>query len=135
MSDDSVEVVAGIIRSGDRFLITKRPEEKHLGGYWEFPGGKLKAGENPEDALRRELKEELQVSSVVHDREHETTYHYDDRTVHIRFYSCTISEDAQPRPAECEQLQWVTAGDLTTYPFPPADRELLERLQERAQNQ
>lgn len=60
-----VEVVAAVVERDGRYLITRRPEGTHLAGLWEFPGGKLLPGEKPEDALRRELKEELGVGAAV----------------------------------------------------------------------
>jgi 8-oxo-dGTP diphosphatase len=62
----AVDVAVGVLMQGDQFLLTSRPEGKVYAGYWEFPGGKLEAGESVEQALRRELQEELGITSARH---------------------------------------------------------------------
>ncbi len=130
MNKEIIDVVAGIIRREDDYLVAKRPEDTHLGGYWEFPGGKPEPGESDRQALRRELQEELAIQSTVEDPFFETTHSYDERIVQLRFYHCSIPDTSSPEPVECERIRWVHVTDLPELRFPPADRELLSALQD-----
>ena len=108
-------------------MIAQRPLDKHLGGLWEFPGGKLEAEESYPDCLVRELQEELgvdvQVGSMIAAVEHQ----YPEKCVRIQFYRCTL-RSGEPRPLECADLEWVTAEELSQFVFPPADAGLLNQL-------
>jgi mutator protein MutT len=120
-------IVAAIIRRDDRILITKRPDNVHLAGLWEFPGGKVEAGESLEAALQREIREELEVDISV-DRELFSVEHdYPDRSVHLHFFNCTILR-REPQPLGVADLRWVQTAELVDFEFPPADVELIRRL-------
>lgn len=119
-------VVAAVIERDGRFLVTLRPEGTHLGGMWEFPGGKIAPDENHQDALRREIREELDTEVHVHDLVHMTTFRYGDQTVCLYFYRCTLA--GTPRPILGQQMRWASPGEVATLPFPPADAELIRRL-------
>jgi mutator protein MutT len=121
-----VAVVAAVIEHGGRFLLTRRQEGAHLAGLWEFPGGKIGAGESHSDALRRELVEELNTDVVVHDLVLETTHTYPDRTVTLFFYRCDLLGVATPMIGQ--QMEWVAKAELSALPFPPADDELIKKL-------
>ena len=123
---DPVEVVAAVIRRGGRYLITRRLDGAHLAGLWEFPGGKTLPAEKPEDALRRELREELGVDASVGDLIEAVTWTYPEKTVSILFFHCTAL--GEPCPQERQEMLWVEAADLPRYAFPAADRRLVERL-------
>jgi 8-oxo-dGTP diphosphatase len=123
---DPVEVVAAVIRRGSRYLITRRRDGAHLGGLWEFPGGKTLPGEKPEDALRRELREELGVDPSVGDLIDAVTWTYPEKTVRILFFHCTAL--GEPCPQERQEMLWVEAAELSRYAFPAADLQLVERL-------
>lgn len=127
----SIEVSAGLIFRGHELLITQRLAGSHLAGLWEFPGGKREPGETFEDCLRRELEEELGITVVVHDLMESLTHSYPEKTVHLRFFRCTLAEPtAEPRPLGCQAVQWVTQKTLADYQFPAADARLLAQLQD-----
>src|SRR5262249_9763509 len=84
----TIVVVAAVIDAGGRFLVTRRPSGVHLEGVWEFPGGKCDPGEPLHDALARELREELGVSSRAGDEIFSTTHAYPDRTIELHFFRC-----------------------------------------------
>ena len=119
-------VVAAVIEADERFLVTRRQAGVHLAGMWEFPGGKIDRDEPHAAALRRELREELDVEVDVGERMYHTVHAYDDRTVELHFYRCGLK--GEPRPLLGQQMRWVPRGELATLGFPPADTELIEML-------
>jgi 8-oxo-dGTP diphosphatase len=122
-----IEVAAGIVTRAGRYLVTQRAADKHLGGYWEFPGGKRKPGEAIADALQRELAEELGVEAEVGERVLLVPWTYPDRRVVLHFHHCRIGN--QPVEArEGQAIRWVRPAELATLPLPPADAALVERL-------
>ena len=121
-------VVAAIIERDDAFLLTRRQRGVHLEGLWEFPGGKIDAGETHAQALVRELREELGVDVDVNELRFHTTHEYDDRTITLYFYDCELR--GTPRPLLGQQMRWVPRDELATLGFPPADRELIRMLTE-----
>ena len=125
----SIEVSAGLIFRAGKLLITQRRPDDHLGGLWEFPGGKREPGETFEQCLVRELREELGVEVLVGELVEELTHDYPEKTVHLRFFRCTLADiRAEPRALHCHAFAWVTRNELTGYQFPAADARLLERL-------
>jgi 8-oxo-dGTP diphosphatase len=124
-----IDVVAGVIRGTDgRFLITQRLPDDTLGGYWEFPGGKVDPGEEPRAALVRELREELGIETEIGAEVHRVVHAYPDRDVRLFFYEARIIS-GEPQKLEVADLRWVTTAELMDYQFPEADRPLLEQLQ------
>jgi 8-oxo-dGTP diphosphatase len=123
---DPIEVVAAIVRRGDRYLITRRLEGTHLAGLWEFPGGKVSPAEDPGEALRREMREELGVEISVGELMETITWAYPEKTVRLLFFRCEVR--GEPRPQERQEMLWVEAAELSRYRFPDADRTLVERL-------
>ncbi|ALA58729.1 Mutator MutT protein [Nitrospira moscoviensis] len=124
-----VEVAAGLIHHAGRYLIARRKPGVHLAGYWEFPGGKREAGESFEDCLRRELFEELSVRIDVPVPYRIIRHEYPEKTVKLHFYRCAI-EAGQAAPIECAEIRWVLPEELPRYKFPPADRIIIEALQQ-----
>jgi len=125
---DVIEVVAALIQDGEgRYLITRRRDGSHLAGMWEFPGGKREPGEALEDAMRRELTEELSASFGVGEKVETVRWEYPERTVVIHFYRCRL-ESGTIEPLESQAMDWVAAERLRELDFPPADRELIARL-------
>ena len=122
-----VEVVAAIVRRNGKILITRRLDHVHLGGLWEFPGGKVEAGEGLEVALQREISEELGVKIRI-DNEFFTVEHdYVTKSVRLHFFHCTIVE-GEPAPLAVADLRWVRPNELSRFDFPPADSELIATL-------
>jgi mutator protein MutT len=122
----NIAVVAAVIEHDDRFLLTRRQDGVHLAGHWEFPGGKVGAGESHAAALRREIIEELDTDVVVHELVLETTHAYPERTVTLFFYRCDLL--GLPKPMLGQHMEWIPRGELPALLFPPADDELIRTL-------
>jgi mutator protein MutT len=122
----TLAVVAAVIEHANRFLLTRRQEGVHLAGHWEFPGGKVGAGETHAAALRREIIEELDADIVVHDLVLETSHTYPERTVTLFFYRCDLL--STPKPMLGQEMEWIARGHLSSLQFPPADDELIRLL-------
>ena len=119
-------IVAAVIEKDGAFLVTRRQQGVHLAGLWEFPGGKIDEGETHAAALVREIREELDADVDVGDLVFEVSHAYDDRTVALYFYRCTLR--GTPRPLLGQEMRWVPRVDLATLGFPPADEELITLL-------
>lgn len=122
-----IDVSAGLIFRNRKLLITRRYTDSHLGGLWEFPGGKREADESFEICLARELREELGVEVSVGDLIESVTHSYPEKTVHLRFFKCRLVNH-EPQPLGCATCAWVGPDELSNFPFPPADARLLGRL-------
>lgn len=122
-----IDVAAGLVFRAGQLLITQRRPGDHLGGLWEFPGGKLEPNETFEHCLIRELREELGIEVTVGRQIEEITHAYPEKTVRLRFFHCTLAT-GEPQPLHCLALAWVTRQTLPTYQFPAADAQLLDRL-------
>lgn len=120
-----------VFRAG-KLLITQRRPQDHLGGLWEFPGGKREPGETFEQCLRRELQEELGIDVGVGKLVETITHRYPEKTVHLRFFRCTLLRH-EPRAIGCHALAWVGPEQLAQYEFPAADGRLLQMLRERVE--
>lgn len=121
-------VAAGVVMRGEQILICQRKAGVHNGLKWEFPGGKLEAGEAPEAALVRELREELAVDAAVTGVCDVLFHRYPDRDVLLLFYYCRIADDAAPMPLDCNNIAWLDLPKLLTLDLADADREFAERL-------
>ena len=122
-----IEVCAAVILHQDKVLITLRPEDKRLGGYWEFPGGKIEAGESPQFALVRELHEELDIEIVVGALLETVDHHYEWGTVRIFAYLCTW-ERGEIKHLEVADHCWVAPENLLNYDILAADQPIIEKL-------
>jgi 8-oxo-dGTP diphosphatase len=125
-------VVAGALLDGSgRVLIAERPPGRHMAGRWEFPGGKLAAGESPEQALRRELAEELGVTVRTMDFVMTLEHAYVDRNVRLLFF--TVDDfDGTPQGLDGQRLRWVPIGPLQDADILEADLPFIRALQRRA---
>lgn len=116
-----IAVAGGVVRRGDRILIYKRPEGKRYAGLWEFPGGKLEEGESPEEALARELREELalevRVGGVLDALR--------EGDILLLFYECFTEGD--PVEQEMGEARFVKPEELKGYEFAPMDTRFLKR--------
>jgi len=123
-----IEVAAGLLFRDGQLLITQRRPQDHLGGLWEFPGGKREPAETFEQCLRRELQEELGIEVGVGRLIDEISHTYPEKSVHLKFFRCTLVS-GEPQPIDCHALAWVTQAQLREYEFPAADVQLLEMLE------
>jgi 8-oxo-dGTP diphosphatase len=121
-------VVAAVLQGGDgRFLLARRRPGSHLAGLWEFPGGGVEEGEAPEDALIRELSEELGVRIAV-TAPVTFAWHRDSvLTVLLLFYRASIVSGV-PHGREGQEVGWFAASELADLPTPPADARLVAQL-------
>ena len=122
-------VAAALVDGAGRVLVTQRPEGKALAGLWEFPGGKVEAGERPEDALVRELGEELGITVTAADLAPLTfaSHAYPDAHLLMPLYVCRRWQGAA-RSCEGQPLRWLKPHDLRDLPMPPADEPLIPAL-------
>ena len=118
-----------MIFRGGKLLITRRHANAHLGGLWEFPGGKREPDETFEQCLVREIREELGVEISVGKLFESVTHAYPEKTVHLKFFVCRL-ERGEPQPLGCEAVKWASKSELADYEFPAADAELLEKLRD-----
>ena len=124
-----IPVAAGIFRKGDTILLARRRPNKSLGGFWEFPGGKVEEGERPQDALQRELWEEMQVSVQVGELIVEHVHQYDGFAIRlIAFYVTT--QDEIKSSTDHDRVEWVDLKSWEEYPVSPADIPVLSALVE-----
>lgn len=122
-------VACALIDADSRVLIARRPEGKAMAGLWEFPGGKIEAGERPEDALIRELDEELGITTQAPCLAPLTfaSHAYDDFHLLMPLFVCRRFSGA-PQAKEGQTLKWVRPKALRDYPMPPADAPLVAHL-------
>ena len=118
-------VAAGTLRDGKVMICQRRPDA-HNGLKWEFPGGKIEAGESPEAALARELREELDLNVRVGRIMDAVCHRYADRDVLVLFYDCRILSGS-PRTVDCNAVAWAGPEEIRSYDFAGADRAFVER--------
>ncbi len=122
-------VACALVDADRRVLIAQRPEHKNMGGLWEFPGGKVEAGESPEAALIRELKEELDIDTREACLAPLTfaSFSYEKFHLLMPLYVCRKWQGS-PQTLEHTALKWVRPQRLRDYPMPPADEPLVAHL-------
>lgn len=124
----TLEVTAAIIRQNGKFLICQRSAEKNCGLLWEFPGGKIEAGENGEQRIVRECQEELGIALSVERKL--TDIKYPTHIVRLHFYLCSIAAGV-PEKKEHNALVWITHGEIDQHEFCPADKEFIRALSKK----
>ena len=129
MGTNVIEVAAGLVFRDSKLLISKRHDDAHLGGLWEFPGGKRHARESFEACLARELREELGIEIEVGELIEQLTHDYPDKSVLLRFFRCQWRRH-EPQPIGCQDFVWINREDLARYSFPAADARLLLKLRD-----
>ena len=126
-----IVVSIALINNENEILLSKRPEEKHLSGFWEFPGGKVEEGETPEKALVREVKEELNIdinNKCIAPLSF-SEFDYNNFQLLLLLYICR-RWDGEPMSMENNRLEWVKPNMLRDYKMPPADDALIYCLQD-----
>ncbi|MDJ8840402.1 DNA mismatch repair protein MutT [Streptococcus oralis] len=127
MSKKIINVVAAAIEKDGKFFCAQRPEGKSLGGFWEFPGGKLENGESPEQALIREIKEELNSDIEILAYINEASYDYDFGTVNMKTYHAKLIS-GNLELLEHQNSTWLLPTQLPTLNWAPVDRPAVELL-------
>jgi 8-oxo-dGTP diphosphatase len=126
-SPEIFQVAAGVIVQDGKYLITRRYDDSHQGGLWEFPGGKREEGETLVECLRREIKEELDLEVEVGQLLRKVCYAYALCTVELHFFRCAIGAGV-PKAMGCQDFEWVRPDQLTQYSFPSANQPVLVDL-------
>ncbi len=119
----SRDVVAAIIKKDDCYLLAKRNKEKYMGLKWEFPGGKVEKDESFEEALSREILEELNVNIEIHNKVAEERYQDDEINIVLHYYMCSLI-DTDIVLSEHEAIEWVKKQDFLNYEFVPGDGDI-----------
>ncbi len=122
-----IPVSAGLLIKDGMILVGQRPENHTLAGLWEFPGGKIELGESPEQALARELNEELGIEAEVGELKIACTHSYSDVGIIILFYEILFWK-GEPKTKHHLNLKWVTPSELPTMKIPEANRKNMDRI-------
>ena len=128
MSHSLIDVAVGVIVNGHNVLLSKRAAHLHQGDKWEFPGGKIEAGEQLADALTRELNEELGITVETQTPWFSLTFDYPEKTVRLNM--AVVTEfSGNPHGREGQPVEWVSIDTLHTLVFPDANQPIIEKLQ------
>jgi 8-oxo-dGTP diphosphatase len=131
---DTVLVAAAVLVEEGRVLLTQRKPGTHLAGAWEFPGGKVQTGEDPREALRRELAEELGIEAHAGEILDVAFHRYEDagKAVLLMFFEAVRDASSpEPRAVDVAAFKWAGAGALDPALFPPADVAVLQKVRAR----
>ena len=134
IAEDHIHVVAAVVwrRENNRqLLIARRQKGKHLQDYWEFPGGKMEAGESRWQALRRELEEEVGIRITRGEPFIRVYYRYPDRNVLLDVWSVD-RYDGEASSREQQALRWIERAQLDDFHYPPADMPVIEAIKSSA---
>jgi 8-oxo-dGTP diphosphatase len=122
-----VKVTAAVIERGEKLLIARRKPGKHMGGKWEFPGGKIEPGETPEQSLARELAEELEIGVEVGELLCEVEYSGDGVELDLLVYRVRLVK-GEPVLREHDEIKWEFPRRLASYDLADSDRQVVEKL-------
>jgi len=124
----TIRVVAAVVEREGRYLITQRRDQAVLANLWEFPGGKVEAGENDEEALKRELRERLDAEGHIGKKLGEKVHEYDGYRVALALYEATLDESKPLIAKRVKDFRWVASSEFDQYPFPDADQQTMDQL-------
>lgn len=123
-----INVVAAIITNSEgKILIAQRNLKKSQGGLWEFPGGKIELNETPEEAIVREIKEELNMEIKCNNYFDEKIYEYPDKTIKLIALNCSMISDKY-EVLEHEKIAWINLDEFYNFDFAPADVYFVEKI-------
>lgn len=122
-----IRVAAAIIEREGLFLLSKRPEHLHQGGKWEFPGGKIEQDETVEQAMVRELQEELDITATEQREFDSLTFDYPEKTVQL-FFQWVSHFEGTPKGVEGQEVKWFSKTELLGLPFPDANVSVLQKI-------
>jgi 8-oxo-dGTP diphosphatase len=122
-----VEVAVGVIKAGNKIFISKRADDLHQGGKWEFPGGKREVNETIEESLARELLEEIGIKVTQQSHLMLIEHDYGDKKVRLNVHLVEDFEGVASQQ-EGQQSQWVDINDLSQFTFPEANKVIIEKL-------
>ncbi|MFP7492969.1 (deoxy)nucleoside triphosphate pyrophosphohydrolase [Terribacillus saccharophilus] len=123
----NISVVGAVIVQDNKILCAQRGTEKSLPLKWEFPGGKIEKNETPQEALKREITEEMQCSISIGEEIEDTTYEYDFGIVHLKTFYCQLLE-GEPTLTEHVAIKWLAPEDLSSLDWAPADIPAIEKI-------
>ena len=123
-----INVVCALIFHEGKLLATQRGYGEYAGG-WEFPGGKIEAGEKPETALIREIQEELNAKILVKNHIHTIEYDYPSFHLSMECFACELAENQEITLLEHENAKWLTSENLRSVNWLPADVDVLEKVE------
>ncbi|GJL79535.1 MAG: A/G-specific adenine glycosylase [Nitrospinaceae bacterium] len=128
-----IEVSAAVIHRNGKTYIQQRPQKGLMGGLWEFPGGKMEKGENPEECLIREIAEELGVQIKIKEKIMTIKHSYTQFRVTLHVFTCALLS-GKIHATSCEQWKWVSPQNIDKYPFPAANVKILQHLKNNGLN-
>ncbi|WP_151640392.1 (deoxy)nucleoside triphosphate pyrophosphohydrolase [Corynebacterium sp. 11A] len=124
----TIRVTGAVLQRDGKILAAQRGQGKSLGGFWEFPGGKIEEGETPEASLARELKEELLIDARIEEHITTTRHEYDFAIIELATYVCSLPSGEEPTLTEHEQVRWLSKEELNDVEWAPADVPTVEIL-------
>lgn len=127
-----IEVTAAILEEGNKIMIARRAQGKHLAGYWEFPGGKIEQDETPEICLTRELKEEFEIDVKIGKFIGESVFNYPNKTIKLIAFTGQII-NGKMMLNDHDKIEWIKLEEINNYKLAPADLPLIE-LYDKARN-
>jgi len=127
-----IEVTAAILEEGNKIMIARRVQGKHLAGFWEFPGGKIEQDETPEICLIRELKEEFEIDVTIGNYIGESIFEYPEKTIRLKAFTCEII-NGKMKLNDHDKIEWIKLEEIANYNLAPADLPLIE-LYDKARN-